>query len=798
MAAIVEDRKTEDEYRSRRALLDAPARSRIRDIGFDIALPGTYRSPLKPIISGRPRRTPQPELAPQRSSRRTPKSTPLVPQQSSRRTPSTLHSKRAGRQSPVKLPGVEEQEDSRSNSQPTQRDESGSVTKKRRLATTVSNPEVQRPRKDAAILTPHVQVEGVEKEATAGGAPSEQEGVAIDGSGAEGEDERIVPPRSASSTDQPKKKRKKRKSIVQAGRKRVNIAPPDSPLRLKVTPTQIVTTFSGSAAQPTLNPSDVVDEPVVLPEVQPPEDIRPKSKRKRRKSIVQLSKSRKKSVTAPSIVSTLPHPEKSKVTTDQEELISEFQGQDEEAVQLPAGRLARVDDIEDQVEEESHTAEPERTQGNELPISYEKDVEVGAELKQNKRRGRPRRPSVVSGDLSRRKTTGSKAAPHRTHNAPPLSRNAIKQSGQRRSSESVVGSIPVTVHRLSRVQEIDDEADVLAGPVPFPKKGGVNAVDVLSQVCREIINKTVDTLQQGVDREGNNRSRAEWTRKRKAIEIFGDELDDRLFQMTEALDNNYALKIRTRQANKAMVAAREELLRLRGEREAVALQMDEVRIKHERSSKIAQEKNELDSMLRDIKLAVHRGRAQQESHSRDTKDVKGDVTGLEFSLRNIAQKVSSANGPGLLDRVKDFNSLLEKAIRTLVVYNRVTVGSGIIHVYSELRKDYDTIWRDCSIRQGRNLILIAGFEAPSSRKARFLSGPPEPARASTLMRRPSQRKYLSSTNLDDYNLYSNEASPIPQSTPPALPSGGQTLYTSYQIASSNQPGVASRDNPEKG
>ena len=457
-----------------------------------------------------------------------------MPQQSSRRTPSTLHSKRAGRQSPDKLPGVEEQEDSRSSSQPTQRDESESVTKKRRLGTTLSSPEVQRPRKDAATVTPHVQVEGVEKEATAGEAgeaPSEQEGVAIDGSGAEGEDERIVPRKSISSTDQPKKKRKKRKSIVQAARKRVSFAPPDSPLRLDVTPTQIVTTSSKSAAQPTLNPSDVVDEPVVLPEVQPPEAIKPKSKRRRRKSIVQFSKSRKKSVTAPSVVSTSPQPETSKITTDQEEPISGSQAQDEEAVQLAAGRLVRVEDIDDQMEEEFHTAESEQTQGNDLPPSHEKDVDVGAKLKQNKRRGRPRRSSVVSGDLPRRETAGSKTAPYRTHNAPPLSRNAIKPSGQRRLSESVVGAIPVTVHRLSRVQEIDDEADVLAGPAPFPKKGGVNAVDVLSQVCREIISKTVNTLQQGAEREGNNGSRAEWTRKRKAIEIFGDELDDRLFQM---------------------------------------------------------------------------------------------------------------------------------------------------------------------------------------------------------------------------------------------------------------------------
>ena len=54
---------------------------------------------------------------------------------------------------------------------------------------------------------------------------------------------------------------------------------------------------------------------------------------------------------------------------------------------------------------------------------------------------------------------------------------------------------------------------------------------------------------------------------------------------SEAVDNNHALKSRLRQVNKVMNAAREELLDIRREREKFALQMDDVRIRHEIASR---------------------------------------------------------------------------------------------------------------------------------------------------------------------------------------------------------------------
>jgi len=54
---------------------------------------------------------------------------------------------------------------------------------------------------------------------------------------------------------------------------------------------------------------------------------------------------------------------------------------------------------------------------------------------------------------------------------------------------------------------------------------------------------------------------------------------------SEALDNNWALSMRVKQANKEKIALREELLRVRREREKVALQTDQVRRVHEEASK---------------------------------------------------------------------------------------------------------------------------------------------------------------------------------------------------------------------
>jgi hypothetical protein len=66
---------------------------------------------------------------------------------------------------------------------------------------------------------------------------------------------------------------------------------------------------------------------------------------------------------------------------------------------------------------------------------------------------------------------------------------------------------------------------------PHSNRSTVNAVDVLSQICRELITGSVEKLQQGAEQEEDATRLGEWKRKRKAVEAFGEELEERLFEM---------------------------------------------------------------------------------------------------------------------------------------------------------------------------------------------------------------------------------------------------------------------------
>ena len=156
-------------------------------------------------------------------------------------------------------------------------------------------------------------------------------------------------------------------------------------------------------------------------------------------------------------------------------------------------------------------------------------------------------------------------------------------------------TVPVTVHRLANSsalgmmyasggsdEENEDSADELSTrqKTKLPKRGGVNPADVLGQICRETLEKTLTALKNGIENESNTQRRAEWTRKRKAVEAFGSELDGRLLDLSEMLDSNFVLGVQLKKEKRDMIDLRTHLYKVRKEREAIALQMDAVRAKH--------------------------------------------------------------------------------------------------------------------------------------------------------------------------------------------------------------------------
>lgn len=171
------------------------------------------------------------------------------------------------------------------------------------------------------------------------------------------------------------------------------------------------------------------------------------------------------------------------------------------------------------------------------------------------------------------------------------------QSG-RQESRSRGETVPITVHRLANVAalsqlplsttaESSDEDDresldelSTKEKTKFPSRGGVNPADVLSQICRETLEKAIATLSTGIANEANPARRTEFTRKKRAVQAFAAELEGRLFELSEILDSNFVLGVQCKKAKREMLDLRARLQQVRREREVIGLQLDAVRKKH--------------------------------------------------------------------------------------------------------------------------------------------------------------------------------------------------------------------------
>ncbi|KAJ9299228.1 hypothetical protein DTO271G3_2850 [Paecilomyces variotii] len=234
-------------------------------------------------------------------------------------------------------------------------------------------------------------------------------------------------------------------------------------------------------------------------------------------------------------------------------------------------------------------------------------------------------------------------------------------------------TVPVTVHRLVNVEALNavpdssgsaDEAEE-STVKELSGRSGVNPADVLSQICRETLDKTLTTLKNGIANESNQARRAEWTRKRKAVEAFGAELEGRLFEMSEMLDSNFSLSAQLKKAKRKMADMRSRLLHIRRQREEVALRMDEVRRKHTEEENAKMARNAINHSLHSLELAIDRNKARND---RPSSSDEPTTAGLEFMLRTVAENVSSAapgSQGGLLNQIKSFNAQLERAAKNL-------------------------------------------------------------------------------------------------------------------------------------
>lgn len=199
----------------------------------------------------------------------------------------------------------------------------------------------------------------------------------------------------------------------------------------------------------------------------------------------------------------------------------------------------------------------------------------------------PKRPRTVPPPKSKKRSPAKQRQPR----APRAKSSKQKPARGKKSGDATEQPISVKIQRFTkpkRLDEDDPEADdILNTEIPFANRAGVNAVDVLGQMCEELISTSLQKLQDTFDNAQDAATKKELRIKIRALEAFQEELRTRFLEHTIALDALHALKKRVREAQKNKLQLRERIIQIRAEREQVALRMDAVRMKHEEDGKEA-------------------------------------------------------------------------------------------------------------------------------------------------------------------------------------------------------------------
>ncbi|KAI2641157.1 hypothetical protein GGS21DRAFT_359771 [Xylaria nigripes] len=228
-------------------------------------------------------------------------------------------------------------------------------------------------------------------------------------------------------------------------------------------------------------------------------------------------------------------------------------------------------------------------------------------------------------------------------------------------------SIPVTVQRYTKPLQrgdADTDEDILNTDIPFTDHKSPNVVDVVLQICEESIEKYLSALHEEATQADEPANRKIFRTKLRTVEAFQEELRTRLQAQTIALDHLRSLKKRVRAAQKEKVSLRNEILRIRAEREQVALKIDTVRMRHETANKETLHQLGLSSTMDDIELAIENGKMAPEPNAKELK--RAELANLDLRISQIANQLGVANeGGGTLRKIKEFNTFLELAALAL-------------------------------------------------------------------------------------------------------------------------------------
>ena len=262
----------------------------------------------------------------------------------------------------------------------------------------------------------------------------------------------------------------------------------------------------------------------------------------------------------------------------------------------------------------------------------------------------PRRPSKKK----QSKASKSRRASMRT--GPELTGSGRSMSPGRKVPPK--NSFPILTHRFANLsslptvaEEFDCDSDgnqtvnnnSLASKLS--NRAIPNAIDILAQFCRETVSKLSDA---SCARTANNK---EIKQKHTVIEAFGSELDSRLFDMSAAVEHKLNLEDRVKKSRKERTELQAQWMEIRRQREEVSLKCDDIRRRHWENESVGDDSHQLSEKIWELEMELER---------RKPSERKEQGEGLDFMLKRVAASVCSSSGGGLLNRVKEFNSLLER------------------------------------------------------------------------------------------------------------------------------------------
>ncbi|EWY95102.1 hypothetical protein FOYG_04223 [Fusarium oxysporum NRRL 32931] len=342
----------------------------------------------------------------------------------------------------------------------------------------------------------------------------------------------------------------------------------------------------------------------------------------------------------------------------EEESVAEEEAQEEEEVVAEA-----IDAVE--AAKALGRKRPRRSLPSRSPVAEPQEQAEEEETEEpaaKRRRGRPSRsPATQKQPATKPKPPKTKSRTTQEKPLPKQVRRTKQAAKERRVSDG--SAIEVTVQRFVNVKKFikgdDEEEDQLAVDLPFTTTG-VTAVDVFAQACLEVIDGTVAKFFEALQNTEEKDKKKECRIKIRALEAYKEELTSRLLQLSIHLMDWQSLRKRVRLVQREKLSLREEILRLKAEREQVALKMDAVRIKHEEDTKESKYRLDTSAIMHDIDMAVERGRDAPELSRAQEK--KADLANLELLVARITDEASSSSSAGgMLQQVKNFNAFLERA-----------------------------------------------------------------------------------------------------------------------------------------